>query len=87
LFIVNLYHIGNIDNFDGIKIYVNGREHLPPHFHCYYAEYHILIDIKTLEIVAGNMPKSQLKKIKKWASGKENELLIIFKMLNPQLKF
>ena len=78
--------MGNVENFDEIKIYVQGREHLPPHFHCYYAEYHVLISIADLEIVAGNMPKPQLKKIVKWAKGKENELLEIFKTLNPQLK-
>ena len=79
--------MGSVDKFEGIKIYINGREHLPPHFHCYYAEYHVLISIDTLDVIAGSIPKSQFKKIINWAKGKEDELLVIFKMLNPQLKF
>jgi len=78
--------MGNIENFDGIKIYINGREHLPPHFHCYYAEFHALIEISNLNIIAGKMPKRQLNKIINWAKDKQTELKDIFVELNPKFK-
>lgn len=79
--------MGNIENFEGIKIYINGREHLPPHFHAYYAEFHVSIEISTLNVIAGKMPKRQLKKIMDWATNKKVELTEIFDKLNPKLKF
>jgi len=79
--------MSRVDFFDGITIQVRGREHLPPHFHCYYAEYEISIEIKTLKVIAGIMPNRQLRKIKNWAKGKENDLLEIFKLNNSNLKF
>ena len=35
------------------------REHLPPHFHVLYAEYEMLIVIKTLKTYAGELPIKQ----------------------------
>jgi hypothetical protein len=75
-----------IADFNGIIIWINGADHNPPHFHAYYAEYEILIRIKTLDVLRGRMPKKQLSLILSWAKGKENELLTIFTILNPNLR-
>jgi hypothetical protein len=50
-------------SFDGIRIYIYPRDHNPPHFHAYYAEYEALINIRTLEIIAGDLPTKQLKRV------------------------
>ncbi|ADB37143.1 DUF4160 domain-containing protein [Spirosoma linguale] len=62
-------------SFDGIRIYIYPRDHNPPHFHVYYAEYEALIDIRTLEIIAGNLPGKQAKRVQKWAILLQDELL------------
>ena len=62
-------------SFDGVRIYIYPRDHNPPHFHAYYAEYEALINIRTLEVMAGDLPGKQLKRVRKWAKLVQNELL------------
>lgn len=50
-------------------------DHAPPHFHALYAEYEVLIEIKTLEIIKGAMPRRALALILEWASQHRAELL------------
>jgi hypothetical protein len=42
-------------------------DHAPPHFHALYAEYEVLIDIHTLEVVRGSMPRRALALVLEWA--------------------
>jgi len=44
------------------------REHAPPHFHALYAEHEALIDIRTLEIIKGSLPKRALALVLEWAA-------------------
>lgn len=73
---------------DSIKIDVYAREHPPPHFHALFAEYEILIEIRTLDTYAGALPKKQHKAVLEWASdeGIKNRLLDAFHTLNPNLR-
>jgi hypothetical protein len=70
----------------GIKIYVYDFDHNPPHFHAISAEYEVLISINTLEVLKGEMPKPQLKRILKWAKINQQALLEEFEFLNPLLR-
>jgi hypothetical protein len=70
---------------DSIKIDVYIREHPPPHFHAIYAEYEELIEIKTLETHAGNLPKAQRNKVIEWAKAKQDYLMDNFQRLNLRL--
>ncbi|RYF66103.1 MAG: DUF4160 domain-containing protein [Cytophagaceae bacterium] len=74
--------------FDGIVVSVFSREHLPPHCHAQYAEYEVLISIKTLDILAGHLPPKPLKKVLAYMSIEANQadLLETFYQLNPQIK-
>jgi hypothetical protein len=60
--------------FRGIKIYINYRDHLPPHFHCEYGEFNCIISIEDIEIINGDMPNKQLKMIYGWAALHQEEL-------------
>ena len=44
-----------------IRMYFAPEEHQPPHFHVYYAEHKATVDIRTSEILAGELPKKQKK--------------------------
>ena len=46
-----------ISVFYGILIQMFWRDHAPPHFHALYAEDEALIDISTLEMIQGSLPK------------------------------
>lgn len=64
-----------ISAFYGILIRMYWNEHAPPHFHAIYNENEILINIKTLEIIDGNMPNRALSLILEWSFNNRDELL------------
>ena len=47
--------------FRGIKVYINWREHQPPHFHATYGGQEVLVSIEDLEVIDGEIPNKQLK--------------------------
>ena len=56
-----------VSQFFGIVIQMFWREHAPPHFHAIYGEHEALIDIRTLEVIAGKLPKRALALAVEWA--------------------
>ena len=50
-------------------------DHNPPHFHALFAEYEVVIEIKTLKVMEGELPRKQLKKIIEFA--KKNQPLLL----------
>lgn len=63
-----------ICSFGGIRITINYRDHMPPHFHAYYGEYECCIDIKEIEKLNGDMPNKQLKMLLDWTAMHQDEL-------------
>lgn len=51
------------------------RDHGPPHFHALYGDYEILVDIRTLEVLEGKMPRRALGLILEWAQEHRKELM------------
>lgn len=49
--------------FRGIKIYMNWREHQPPHFHAKYGSDEVAISINDIEVLEGSLPNKQLKNV------------------------
>jgi hypothetical protein len=45
------------------------------HFHALYAEHEALIDIRTLEVIEGGLPKRALALVLEWASEHRSELM------------
>ncbi|WP_295878645.1 DUF4160 domain-containing protein [uncultured Thiohalocapsa sp.] len=58
-----------------IRMYYAPAEHPPPHFHAYYGEHKARIDIKTCEIIDGDLPKKQTKLVLAWAELHQDDLL------------
>lgn len=61
--------------FYGIVIQMFWRDHGPPHFHALYAEDEALINIRTLEVMQGGLPKRALALVLEWASEHRADLL------------
>lgn len=61
--------------FRGIKIYMNWREHQPPHFHATYGGKEIIVSIHELEVLEGDFPNKQLKMLLGWAAFHQEELI------------
>jgi len=64
-----------ICSFDGIRVFINYKDHLPPHFHAEVGEETALIDIKQCCLHKGSLPPAKLKKVLQWAAERKDELL------------
>ena len=64
-----------ICRFYGIIIAMYYNEHNPPHFHAIYGEYKAEIDIQTLQVLIGEMPKRAKALILEWADEHRTELM------------
>ena len=64
-----------ISSFYGIMIQMFWGDHAPPHFHALYGEYEVIVNIRTLEIIKGVMPRRALALVLEWASLHRTELM------------
>ena len=69
-----------ISEFFGIIIRLYYDDHNPPHFHAYYAEHEVIINIKTLEILEGSIPKRAKSLVVEWAIEHRQELMEDWKL-------
>lgn len=64
-----------ISRFFGMVIRMFFNEHAPPHFHVEYAEYKGVINIRTLELTEGKLPRRALELVRDWAELHQEELM------------
>lgn len=79
-----------ISRFYGIiiKMYFLASEHNPPHIHAIYNKSIAVIDIQTLDVIEGEIPKRALRLVKEWVFIHKNEIKNIwetqqFKKIEP----
>lgn len=79
-----------ISRFYGIiiKMYFLFSEHNPPHIHAIYNKNIAVIDIQTLEVIEGKIPKRALRLVKEGVFIHKNEIKDIwetqqFKKIDP----
>lgn len=58
-----------------VRMYCSPGEHNPPHFHAYYQDYKAVIDIRSCELLDGELPARQVKLVQAWAEIHKDELL------------
>ncbi|BFK53449.1 DUF4160 domain-containing protein [Blautia wexlerae] len=61
-----------------IKMYFRQSEHNPPHIHAIYGECVGVIDIRTGEMLEGDLSKRALKMVQEWVKQHENDLIKIW---------
>lgn len=64
-----------VSQFFGIVIQMFWREHAPPHFHALYGEFEALIDIRTLAVFRGSLPRRALALVLEWAALNRDALM------------
>lgn len=64
-----------ISRFFGIIIRMFFNEHAPPHFHAEYGEYRATIDIRSLTVMEGKLPRRATELVLDWAELHQTELL------------
>ncbi|MEK7396154.1 MAG: DUF4160 domain-containing protein [Candidatus Poribacteria bacterium] len=71
-----------------IRMYCSPGEHNPPHFHAYYQNHKVVIDITTCELMEGKLPPKQMKLVLAWAEINKEELLADWELAsNGELPF
>ena len=55
-----------ISVFFGIVIRINFSDHNPPHLHADYQGFEALFDIRTGEILAGELPRAATRMVVEW---------------------
>jgi hypothetical protein len=63
-----------ISFFYGIYIWMNFADHQPPHFHAWYGDYKVIVNIKD-GIVKGEMPGRALPMVLEWLEDHRKELM------------
>ena len=64
-----------ISRFYGIIIRMFFNDHLPPHFHASYPDYSAQIDIRTGDIINGELPRRALRLVQDWTELHRPELI------------
>ncbi len=64
-----------ITRFFGIVIKMYFSEHGVPHFHAVYNEYNGVFDIKTLEMIEGDLTSKAQSLVREWAKMYKDDLL------------
>ena len=65
-----------ISRFYGIviKMFFKPKEHEPSHIHALYGEYVGEFNIKTLEMIQGDLPKKAQELVREWLSANQDAL-------------
>ena len=61
-----------------IRMYFQQSEHNPPHIHALYGDDMAAIEIKTGEIIEGELPPKALNMVREWITLHERDLLQIW---------
>lgn len=72
-----------ISMFYGIivkMLYVDNKKHHSPHIHVEYQDSVAVIDINTGEILAGTLPRKQLRMTQAWVEIHQDELIADWKL-------
>lgn len=60
---------------EGIVIWVNTRDHLPPHFHAKYSGDEVRIELDSLAVLTGKLSPAKQRVLLAWAAAHRGELV------------
>ena len=55
-----------LSRFLGMLIFMYFKDHPPPHFHAKYGKHEVQIEISTMQVMAGQLPRPQLALVVAW---------------------
>jgi len=59
-----------------IRMYMEvGSPHNRPHFHAYYQNDVVVVAVDTIEVIAGGLPRRQIRLVEAWAELHQEELI------------
>jgi hypothetical protein len=64
-----------ISLFFGVAIRMYYDDHAPPHFHAYYAADAVVVEIGSLRVRDGRLPRRAMAMVLEWAAEHRDELM------------
>ena len=64
-----------------VRMYFAPKEHPPSHCHAYYGDHKGILDIRTCEVTAGDLPRRQVRLLEAWAELHKEELVADWKLV------
>lgn len=64
-----------------IRMYYTPKEHPPPHIYVYYAEFKATVDIRSCELLQGDLPTKQSRLVLAWVELHQEELMADWKLV------
>jgi len=68
-----------VARFYGILIKMYFKEHGKPHFHALYGEFNAVVDIETMDVLEGDLPRRAEQLVREWGKRYQGELLEMWK--------
>jgi hypothetical protein len=69
------FDMPTLSEFYGLVVRMYWNDHAPPHFHVLYGEYEALIEIATLKLLKGSLPRRANALALEWAALHRDELM------------
>jgi hypothetical protein len=67
--------VPEISRFFGIVIHMFFDDHAPPHFHAQYGSASCAVELRTLQVISGHLPRRAMALTLEWASAHREELM------------
>lgn len=75
--------MGKLHTIGKITIRVYANDHLPPHFHIVATEWDVLVEIATMAVLAGSLPRAGRPAFG-WATDNKAAIIAEWNRINPK---
>jgi hypothetical protein len=70
---------------DGVRLMMYFNDHAPAHLHALFAEHRAVLDIDTLTVTSGYLPRAKLGTVVRWATPRRSELMRAWDLIQAHL--
>ena len=73
-----------VHRFGAVSVRIYADDHRPPHFHVVAPDFHVLVRISDLTVIAGEARPAQLAEVLAWARANRERLALRWAELNER---
>ena len=73
-----------LQRFGAVSLRIYADDHRPPHFHIVAPDFHVLVRISDLTVIAGEARPAQLAEVLAWARANRERLALRWAELNER---
>jgi hypothetical protein len=76
--------VGKLHRIGRVIVRVYPNDHLPPHFHVISPDAEALIEIESMVVLRGDLPRTGGKKVMQWAQAHRRTIIAEWNRINPR---